>query len=104
MNENNVQEEEKKDIKEEFNLWIENLNRSMYLSKFRQVLSEIESNKHNFDSLSSEQWRYKAIELKAIFHIIKRKMKKYPLEISKENSRQNHSILFWFNQFFIILD
>ena len=104
MNENNVQEEEKKDIKEEFNLWIENLNRSMYLSKFRQVLSEIESNKHNFDSLSSEQWRYKAIELKAIFHIIKRKMKKYPLEISKENSRQNHSILFWFNQFFIILE
>ena len=104
MNENNVQEEEKKDIKDEFNLWIENLNRSMYLSKFRQVLSEIESNKHNYDSLPSEQWRYKAIELKAIYHILKRKMKKYPLEISKENSRQNHSVLFWFNQFFILLE
>ena len=104
MNENNAQEKEKKDIKEEFNLWIENLNRSMYLSKFRQVLSEIESNKHNYDSLPSEQWRYNAIELKAIYHIIKRKIKKYPLEISKESSRQNHSILFWFNQFYIILE
>ena len=77
---------------------------NLELIDYRMLLSEIESNKHNFDSLPSEQWRYKAIELKAIYHIIKRKMKKYPLEISKENSRQGHSILFWFNQFFIILE
>ena len=88
-------------LKKDFEIWLENLSRSMYLSKFRQVLGEIEYGKKNFDSIPTEHWRYKIIQLKAIFHIIKRKIKKYPYEMSKENSRQNKSVLFWFNQFAI---
>ena len=91
-------------LKKDFEIWLENLSRSMYLSKFRQVLGEIEYGKKNFDSIPTEHWRYKIIQLKAIFHIIKRKIKKYPYEMSKENSRQNKSVLFWFNQFYIILE
>ena len=91
-------------LKEDFEIWLENLNRSMYLSKFRQVLGEIEYGKKNFDSIPTEHWRYKIIQLKAIFHIIKIKIHKYPFEISKENSRQSRSILFWFNQSFLILE
>ena len=91
-------------LKEDFEIWLENLNRSMYLSKFRQVLGEIEYGKKNFDSIPSEHWRYKKIQLKAIFHIIKRKINKYSYEIAKENPRLNRSILFWFNQFYLILE
>ena len=91
-------------IKEEFNIWIENLNRSMYLRKYRQVLSEIETGKQNFESIPTEHWKYKIIQLKAIYHIIKIKITKYPLEMSKENSKQNKSVLFWFNYSFLILE
>ena len=103
-NNNNKKKEEKEKIKEDFEIWLENLKRSMYLSKFRQVLGEIEYGKKNFESIPTEHWRYKIIQYKAIFHIIKRKLKKYPIEISKENSRQHRSILFWFNQSFMILE
>ena len=105
---NNIIKNKKKDpqekLKEDFEIWLENLNRSMHLSKFRQVLGEIEYGKKNFESIPKEHWRYKIIQLKAIFHIIKRKFKKYPIEITKENSKQNRSILFWFNQSFLLLE
>ena len=91
-------------LKEEFEIWIKNLKRFMHLSKYRQVLCEIENSKKNFESIPSEHWRYKILQLKAIFHIIKRKIRKYPFEIRKENSRQNHSVLFWFNQSFMVLE
>ena len=91
-------------LKEDFEIWLENLNRSMHLSKFRQVLGEIEYGKKNFESIPNEHWRYKIIQLKAIFHIIKRKIKKYPFEISKEGSKQNRSVLFWFNLSFLLLE
>ena len=91
-------------LKEEFEIWINNLKRFMHLSKYRQVLCEIENGKKNFGAIPSEHWRYKILQLRAIFHIIKRKIRKYPFEIRKENSRQNHSVLFWFNQSFIILE
>ena len=94
----------KEKLKADFEIWLENLNRSMYLSKFRQVLGEIEYGKKNFDSIPSEHWRYKKIQLKAIFHIIKRKLNKYSYEITKENTRLNRSLLFWFNQFYLILE
>ena len=104
-NNNNIKtSEENEKLKEDFEIWLENLKRSMYLSKFRQVLGEIEYGKKNFESIPTEHWRYKIIQYKAIFHIIKRKLKKYPIEITKENSRQNRSILFWFNHSFIILE
>ena len=103
-NNNNIKKDPNAKLKEDFEIWLENLNRSMYLSKFRQVLGEIEYGKKNFESIPTEHWRYKIIQLKAIFHIIKRKIKKYPLEMTKENSRQNRSVLFWFNQSYIILE
>lgn len=103
-NNNNIKKDPKAKLKEDFEIWLENLNRSMYLSKFRQVLGEIEYGKKNFESIPTEHWRYKIIQLKAIFHIIKRKIQKYPSEMTKENSRQNRSVLFWFNQSYIILE
>ena len=103
-NNNSKIDNSQKQLKEEFDFWIENLNRSMYDKKYRQVLSEIESGKQNFESIPSEHWRYKSIQLKAIFHIIQRKLIKYPFEISKENSPKNKSLLFWFNYSFTILE
>ena len=101
---NNKQDNSQKQLKEDFQYWIENLNRSMYDRKYRQVLSEIETGKQNFESIPSEHWKYKSIQLKAIFHIIQRKLIKYPFEISKENSPKNKSLLFWFNYSFMILE
>ena len=91
-------------IKKEFNLWIENLNINMYLCKYRKVLNEIENYKQNFESIPSLHWKYKIIQLKAIFHIIKKKMVKYSIEMTKENSKKYLSVLFWFNYSFIILE
>jgi hypothetical protein len=91
-------------LKEDFNIWLENLSRSMHLCKYRQVLSEIESGKNNFELIPTEHWRYKRLQLKAIFKIIKRKLRKYSFEISKGQSQQNHSVLFWFNQSFLLLE
>ena len=73
-NNNNIKtSEENEKLKEDFEIWLENLKRSMYLSKFRQVLGEIEYGKKNFESIPTEHWRYKIIQYKAIFHIIKRR-------------------------------
>ncbi len=91
-------------LKEDFNIWLENLSRSMHLCQYRQVLNEIETGKKNFDLIPSEHWRYKKMQLQAIFKIIKRKLKKYSFEISKEQSKQNHSVLFWFNHSFLLLE
>ena len=107
LNENNNNSNNynsQKQLKEDFQFWIENLNRSMYDRKYRQVLSEIETGKQNYESIPSEHWKYKSIQLKAIFHIIQRKLIKYPFEISKENSPKNKSLLFWFNYSFLILE
>ena len=104
-NNNKIKKKDPKEqLKEDFEIWLENLNRSMHLRKFRQVLGEIEFGKKNFESIPTEHWRYKIIQLKAIFHILKRKLKKYSFEISKEISRQNRSVLFWFNEFYVILE
>ena len=106
---NQISEFNKKDdkiekLKEDYMIWLENLNLSMNLRKYRLVLGEIEYGKKNFESIPTEHWKYKIIQLRAIFYIIKRKIKKYPYEMSKENSRQNRSVLFWFNQFYLILE
>ena len=100
----NKYNEKNEKLKEDFEIWLENLNLSMNLGKFRQVLGEIEYGKKNFESIPTEHWKYKIIQLRAIFFIIKRKLRKYPYEMSKENSRQNRAVLFWFNQFFLILE
>ena len=100
----NKEDDKIEKLKEDYNIWLENLNLSMNLGKYRQVLGEIEYGKKNFESIPTEHWKYKIIQLRAIFYIIKRKIKKYPYEMSKENSRQNRAVLFWFNQFYLILE
>ena len=95
---------EKKQIKEDFKIWLENIRISMHLCKYRQVINEIESKKHNFDSIPEEHWKYKSIEIDAIFKLLKKKFNNHPKEIAKENSHQNHSCMFWINQIFLILE
>ena len=95
---------EKELLISEYNIWIKNLYISMHMSKFRQVLTEIETNKKKYIKIPEEHWRYKAVQIKAIFHIIQKKLKKYKLILSKDNCYQNRSILFWFNQTVLILE
>ena len=95
---------EKKQIKEDFKIWLENIRISMHLCKYRQVINEIESKKHNFDGIPEEHWKYKSIEIDAIFKLLKKKFNNHPKEIAKENSHQNHSCMFWINQIFLILE
>ena len=90
--------------RKKYEKWINSLKQLMIHSKYRQVLTEIEKSKKYYESISQNHWKYKIIQLKAIFKIIKRKLHKYSTEIIKENSKQNHSVLFWFNQSFIILE
>ncbi len=90
--------------RKKYEKWIKSLKQLLIHSKYRQVLTEIEKSKKYYESISQDHWKYKIIQLKAIFKIIKRKLHKYSIEISKENSKQNHSVLFWFNQSFIILE
>ena len=95
---------EKELLISEYNIWIKNLYISMHMSKFRQVLTEIETNKKKYIKIPEEHWRYKVVQIKAILHIIPKKLKKYKLILSKDNCYQNRSILFWFNQIVLILE
>ena len=94
----------KAEKKEAFKLWIKNIRISMHLCKYRQVINEIETKKHNFDSLPEEHWKYQCLEIDAIFKLLKKKFIHHPKEISKENSYQYHSCLFWLNQIFLLLE
>jgi len=95
---------EKELLISEYNIWIKNLYISMHMSKFRQVLTEIETNKKKYIKIPEEHWRYKVVQIKAILHIIPKKLKKYKLILSKDNCYQTRSILFWFNQIVLILE
>ena len=88
----------------DFNEWMKNLYASMHLSKFRQVLYEIETLKHKFISIPEYHWRYQIIQIRAIVRIIRKKLRKYREFLPNDNSHQNHSLLFWFNQIVIILE
>ena len=88
----------------DFNEWIKNLYASMHLSKFRQVLYEIETIKHKFISIPEHHWRYQIIQIRAIVRIIRKKLKKYHEFLPNDNSHQNHSLSFWFNQIVLILE
>ena len=88
----------------DYNEWIKNLYASMHLSKFRQVLYEIEKLKHKFVSIPEHHWRYQIIQIRAMFRIIRKKLRKYREFLPNDTSHQNHSILFWFNQVVLILE
>ena len=92
-------------IKEDYKEWIKDLIILMNSCSYRRVLGEIEKRKHLFKALDIfDLWKYKILKSKAIFKIIKIKLKKYKLEIKKENPLKISSIKFWFNQIFIILE
>ena len=76
----------------------------MHLCKYRQVIGEIESKKKNFKTIPEYHWKFQYIEIDAIFKILKKKFIKHKKEISKENSYQYRSCLFWFNQIFMSLE
>lgn len=95
---------EKELLISEYNKWIKNLYMSMHSSKFRQVLTEIETNKKKFDEIPEYHWRYQIVQMRAIFRIIQKKLNKYRLILGKDNCYQNRSVLFWFNQSVLILE
>ena len=93
------------EIKTEYQEWIENLIIFMHSCNYRKVLKEIEKKKEMFELLSVYELRkLKIIKSKAIFKIIRIKLRKYKLEIKKENHVKISSIEFWFNQIFFILE
>lgn len=92
-------------IKKEYQIWIKDLIILMNSQSYRKALNEIEKNKNKFQLLDiRELWKYKIIKLKAILRIIKRKLGKYKSEINRDNSHQNKSIQFWFNQAYFIFE
>ena len=92
-------------IKEEYKEWIRDLIILMNSCNYRKVLGEIEKRKHLFKALDVfDLWKYKILKTKAIFKIIKIKLKKYKLELKKENSIKISSLKFWFNQIFFLLE
>ena len=93
------------EIRTEYQEWIENLIIFMHSCNYRKVLKEIEKKKEMFELLSVYELRkLKIIKSKAIFKIIRIKLRKYKLEIKKENHLKISSIEFWFNQIFFILE
>ena len=94
----------KKELIQDFNIWIKNLYMSMHSSKFRQVLTEIETKKKIFITIPEYHWKYQIIQIKAMFRIIQKKIKKYGKILSNDFCNQNRSILFWFNQIVLILE
>ena len=93
------------DINEAYKIWLKNLIILMNSCSYRKVLKEIENNKNNFNLLDiKELWKYKIIKVKAILRIIRIKLDKYSSEIKRENTHQNKSIKFWFNQVYFIFE
>jgi len=95
---------QKMQLYSDYAIWLENLQNSMHLCKYRQVIGEIEARKNNFKSIEELHWKYQYIEIDAIFKILKKKFLSHRKDISNENSHQYHSCIFWFNQIYIILE
>ena len=91
-------------LKEEYKLWLNDLKFLIDNKLYRQTLKEIEEKKYKYESIKNETWKFRIIKAKAILKIIKIKMRKYPNEIVIENSPQNISLKFWYNQIFFTLE
>ena len=93
------------EIKEEYYLWLQSLLRFMGSCNYRKVLKDIQKREEGFKVLNIfDLWKYKILKVKAIFKIIRRKLKKYKMEIQKEIPTKLSSIEFWFNQVYFILE
>ena len=98
-------EESKKNMKKKFDEWLITLNEFFSNKLYRQVIREIEDKKNNYLLISkTEFWKLKLLKAKSILKIIARKMTKHHKEVILENSIQNFSLKFWFNQIFMSLE
>ena len=98
-------EKTKKIIQEKYNEWLLDLQKLLNNKRYRQVLREIEEKKRLYHIIAkTEFWKLKILKAKAILKIINRKMQKHNKEIIIDNSYQNLSLIFWFNQIFITLE
>ncbi len=98
-------EEAKKNMKKKFDEWLITLNEFFSNKLYRQVIREIEDKKNNYLLISkTEFWKLKLLKAKSILKIIARKMTKHHKEVILENSIQNFSLKFWFNQIFMSLE
>ena len=108
LNENSIDNENEldiNDIKEEYYLWLQSLIRFMRSCNYRKVLKDIHKREAGFKVLDIfDLWKYKILKVKAIFKIIRRKFRKYKMEIQKEIPSKISSVEFWFNQIFFILE
>ena len=91
-------------LKDDYNQWLYDLKHLMRNGLCRQVLKDIEEKKYKYDLLKNELWKYRLIKAKAILKIIKIKIKRHSKEVIIDNSTQNRSLKFWFNQIFLTLE
>ena len=101
---NNILEKSKKNLINDYNQWLYDLNLLIRNKLYRQALKDIEQKKYKYELLKNELWKFRMIKAKAILKVIKIKMRKYSKEIIVENSSQNNSLKFWFNQIFLTLE
>ena len=98
-------EKTKKKLQTKFNEWLIDLQKLFHNKRYRQILREIEEKKNLYNILSkTEFWKLKILKAKSILKIINRKMQIHNKEIILENSSQNFSLKFWFNQIFLTLE
>ena len=87
---------EKKQLYSDYEIWIDNLKNYMRVRKYRTVIGEIESKKHNFKRIQELHWKYQYLEIDAIFKLLKKKIWHHKKDMPIENSHQYHSCIFWY--------
>ena len=101
---NDLLNQNKNNLLIDYNQWLYDLKQLLRNKLYRQTLKDIEKKKYKYELLKTELWKFRMIKAKAILKIIKIKMRKYSKEITVENSSQNTSLKFWFNQIFLTLE
>ena len=88
---------------ENYDVFLKKTINLMRQCKYRAALSLIESKKNVFYHFN-DSWKYQILEQNCILKIIKKKLSKHQKEILNNNTHQNYSLIFWFNQVFFLLE
>ena len=88
---------------ENYDVFLKKTINLMRQCKYRAALSLIESKKNVFYHFN-DSWKYQILESNCILKIIKKKLSKHQKEILNNNTHQNYSLIFWFNQVFFLLE
>ena len=91
-------------LNEQYLLFIKSLRQLQHTKQYRRTISEIELNYPKYQSLQNEIHIIYIIKAQCILKIISHKLKKYRNELLNNDSNTIHSILFWFNHLFLILE